>query len=107
MIARLVDFEPGRLRVYSRSREKIQAIAEAWRQQGAWSVITVRGYAPAPELAQQRADKIRGYFVRYGIPADFVVAVAQPALSTAGPGTVGLSIAACDATTPCARLALR
>ena len=88
VLRRVVDFEPGRVRVYSKSREKIQAIVRRWQQRTDWSVITVQGYAgTSAELGQRRADKIRGYLIRYGVPPERVVAVGHT-----GAATVELSI---------------
>lgn len=71
-LPQVVKFEPGRVRVYSQSREKIQAIVEQWKRSN-WSLITVHGYAArSAELGQRRADKIRGYLIRYGVPAAMV-----------------------------------
>lgn len=88
VLRRVVEFEPGRVRVYSKSREKIQAIVRKWQQRTDWSVITVQGYAGTSlELGQRRADKIRGYLIRYGVPPERVVA-----LGHIGGATVELSI---------------
>jgi outer membrane protein OmpA-like peptidoglycan-associated protein len=88
----IVHFDPGRVRVYSKSREKIQAIVHTWRQRTDWSVITVHGYAGGnAALGQRRAEKIRGYLIRYGIPPELVVA-----LGHAGGATVDLSIELCQ-----------
>jgi outer membrane protein OmpA-like peptidoglycan-associated protein len=98
---RVVDFEPGRVRVYSKSREKLQAIAEHWKQRTDWSVITVHGYAGgSADLGQQRADKIRNYLIRYGVPSELVVATGE-----AGTATSDLSIALCHGEEPCRRTA--
>lgn len=88
---RFVDFAPGRVRVYSKSRAKIAALANQWKHHEDWSVITVHGFAGTESLAQRRADKIRGYLIRYGIPADFVIAVAHEAESA----TTDLAIERC------------
>ena len=70
----LIEFEPGRVRVYSAGREKIQALVAQWKRHREWRTITVDGYAPrsrVPQsLAQRRAERIRDYLVRYGVPAD-------------------------------------
>jgi outer membrane protein OmpA-like peptidoglycan-associated protein len=79
----VVEFEPGRVRVYSKSREKIQALAEAWKTRADWSAITVDGYSGAAArsdaentaLGQRRAERIRDYLIRDGIPGDRIVAV--------------------------------
>lgn len=86
-LPRVVDFAPGRVRVYSKSREKLQAIVEQWKRAN-WWLITVHGHAAADaELARRRADKIRGYLIRDGVPPEMVVADGQ-----AGGATVDLSI---------------
>ena len=87
----VVDFAPGRVRVYSKGREKIQAIVESWRTHG-WSVITVHGYADAVALGQRRADKIRGYLVRYGVPPELVVAIGHASAPGDAVATAELSI---------------
>ncbi|NVB84030.1 MAG: hypothetical protein HOV81_36985 [Kofleriaceae bacterium] len=74
-VHRFVDFAPGRVRVYSKSRAKVEALADKWKHHADWSVITVHGFASSESLAQRRADKIRGYLIRYGVPAEFVIAV--------------------------------
>ena len=113
VMKRVIDFQPGRLRVYSQSREKIQRIAETWKKRSDWSVITVYGYGGASKgvhsgpgtLGQKRADKIRGYFIRYGVPAEDVVAVGH-ADEPGRAATVGLSIDVCTRESPCARSAV-
>ena len=86
-LSHVVTFEPGRVRVYSKAREKIQAIVEQWKRSN-WSLITVHGYAAgSAELGQRRAEKIRGYLVRYGVPPELVQTVGQT-----GNATVDLSI---------------
>lgn len=110
VMARVVDFEPGRVRVYSKSREKIQAIAETWKWRTSWSVITVHGYGASAQandvtLGQRRAEKIRDYFIRYGVPAEDVVAVGH-ADEPGTAATVGLSIDLCTRESPCARTAV-
>jgi outer membrane protein OmpA-like peptidoglycan-associated protein len=98
----VVDFAAGRVRVYSSSREKLQTIAERWHQHADWSVITVHGYG-AHELGQRRAEKLRGYLIRYGVPRELVVAVGHAAAIA----TADLSIELCPRDGSCARLARR
>lgn len=107
VMPRVVDFEPGRVRVYSKSREKIQAIAETWKWRTSWSVITVHGYGASTQandvaLGQRRAEKIRDYFIRYGVPAEDVVAVGH-ADEPGEAATIGLTIDLCTRESPCAR----
>jgi outer membrane protein OmpA-like peptidoglycan-associated protein len=73
----LVEFEAASARVYSATRERIQRIAKTWRSTGATAMITVHGYSDSldHELAEQRANRIRGYLVRYGVDADRIVTV--------------------------------
>jgi outer membrane protein OmpA-like peptidoglycan-associated protein len=98
-VQHVVEFEPGRVRVYSKSREKLQAIAEHWKQRTDWSVITVHGYAAGSAgLGQRRAEKIRGYLIRYGVPPELVVATGE-----SGGATVDLSIELCRASETCTR----
>jgi hypothetical protein len=100
----LVTFTPGSARVYSENREKLQLLAAAWRKNPRWSLITVEGYAghgSSAALALQRADKIRGYLVRYGVAADHVAAIPgiqlvdDPAADTST-GRVDLTVDFCD-----------
>jgi outer membrane protein OmpA-like peptidoglycan-associated protein len=102
---RVVDFAPGRVRVYSSSREKLRAIVERWRQHTDWSSITVHGYG-ALDLGQRRAEKIRGYLIRYGVPRELVVAVGHAAAGGAA-ATTDLSIELCPRDGSCARMASR
>ena len=99
----VVDFAPGRVRVYSSSRAKIQAIVARWQEHGDWSVITVHGYGSALDLGRRRAEKIRGYLIRYGIPGDLVVAVGHAAAAA----TTDLSIELCPRNGSCVRMARR
>jgi len=104
----LIAFEPGRARVYSKDRERLMALAAAWRRSDDWATITVEGHAGATRsaaLAQQRADIISAYLVRYGVAAEYVVAIAhEPARSearnerTAG-GRVELTLERCHRST--------
>jgi outer membrane protein OmpA-like peptidoglycan-associated protein len=84
----LIAFEPGRARVYSKDREKLMALAASWRRNNGWATITVEGYAGASSgaaLAQRRADKISDYLIRYGVAAEYVVAIAhEPVHGDAG-----------------------
>jgi outer membrane protein OmpA-like peptidoglycan-associated protein len=108
----LIMFEPGSARVYSRSREKLMALAASWRDHARWMVITVEGHADASHnvaLAQQRADKIRGYLIRYGVAAEYVVAIGHDPVPGDTPvkhatgGRVDLTIAFCDPTSEACR----
>jgi outer membrane protein OmpA-like peptidoglycan-associated protein len=93
----VVTFGPGTARVYSAGRERIAELARSWRTQPAWTVITVEGYSGTAGLAlgQIRADRVRGYLIRYGVDPEYVVAVARG--STKGPASrVDLAIALCD-----------
>jgi type IV pilus biogenesis protein CpaD/CtpE len=109
----VVDFAPGRVRVYSKSREKLRAIAASWKMHSDWSVITVRGFAGASArmqvenaaLAQRRAEKIRSYLIRYGVPPGLVVATRQRTVPGKAAATVELSIERCASAAPCARFA--
>lgn len=103
---RLVTFEPGRIRVYSESREKLARLATVWRDSVGWAEITVHGYADAGgrtsaanlALAQRRADKIRGYLIRYGVDPAYITAVGLPGAEADGPGAarhVDLAITRC------------
>ncbi|HEY0484407.1 MAG TPA: hypothetical protein VGD37_43100 [Kofleriaceae bacterium] len=89
----LIEFQPGSTRVYSRDREKLMAVAAAWRDRGRWTTITVESYGSDASLARRRADKIRSYLTRYGIAAELIVATTA---ARAGGGGVDLTIALCD-----------
>ena len=102
----VVDFQPGRVRVYSSGREKIQAIVARWHEHGDWSVITVDGYGSALDLGRRRAEKVRGYLIRYGVPGELVVAVGHAA-SGGTAATTDLSIELCPRDGSCARTARR
>jgi len=102
----LITFKPGTARVYSRDREKLMALAATWQEHVRWTTITIEGYADSPNnpaLALQRADKIRGYLIRYGVAADYVVAIDHPRMRADGPdhrdgGRVDLTIGFCSKT---------
>jgi type IV pilus biogenesis protein CpaD/CtpE len=89
-----VVFERMDARVYSADREKLMRFAAKWQQSAEWSVITVEGYAKNDALAQKRAEKIRGYLVKYGIDPEFIVAVGRT--SGQPKGHVDLTIGLCD-----------
>ena len=101
----VITFGAGTARVYSSGREKLEALARSWRDHPRWATITVDGYADAPSnfsLARQRADKVRGYLIRYGVAPRYVVAIGHshpradaPARPATG-GRVDLTIAVCD-----------
>jgi outer membrane protein OmpA-like peptidoglycan-associated protein len=107
----LITFGGGTARVYSSGREKLEALARSWREHPRWSMITVWGYADARNndaLAQQRADKVRGYLIRYGVASGYVIAIGQDPRADDTPhrrvtaGRVDLTIALCDqASTDC------
>jgi len=89
-----IAFEPGRVRVYSKDRERLMTLAASWQRNHEWATITVEGYAGASSdgLAQRRAEKISEYLVRYGVDAEYVVAVAH---EPAAGGHVDLTIERC------------
>jgi len=100
----LVTFKPGTARVYSKDREKLMALAASWQEHVRWTTITIEGYADTaanPALALQRADKIRGYLIRYGVAGDYVVAIDHPQVRADAPdrragGRVDLTIESCS-----------
>jgi len=102
----LITFKPGTTRVYSRDREKLMALAASWQEHVRWTTITIEGYADAPNhptLGLQRADKIRGYLIRYGVAADYVVAIDHPQVRADAPdwragGRIDLTIESCRKT---------
>ena len=82
---RLIEFEPGRVRVYSAGRQKIKELAHSWREHRL-GAITVEAYAApsglvdadaAQALAQRRAERIANYLVRYGVPREMITAVGR------------------------------
>ena len=85
VIPRILEFEPGRIRVYSESRERLAKIARQWRDNGGWGQITVHAHAlergrfsgAGHDLALRRAHRIRGYLIRYGIDPAYVVCAAH------------------------------
>jgi outer membrane protein OmpA-like peptidoglycan-associated protein len=109
----LVTFPLATGRVYSAGRERIAALAQAWNDHPTWRVITVDGYpdawarseAAGAALAQLRAERVRGYLIRYGLDPDSVVAVghassaADPSVNSIARSRVDLTIAVCDRTT--------
>lgn len=99
----VVTFDPGTARVYSAGRERIAELARSWQKQSAWTTITVEGYSGASGvgLGQIRADRVRGYLIRYGVEPEYVVAVGRGSAKGAV-SRVDLAIALCDdATAPC------
>jgi outer membrane protein OmpA-like peptidoglycan-associated protein len=103
----VITFEPGRARVYSSGREKIAALARSWRAHPRWTTITVEGYSEAGgkvALGGQRASRVRGYLIRYGVPPEYVVAIGHDTVRSSPPvkrpiaGRVDLAIAVCDST---------
>jgi hypothetical protein len=105
----VIGFEPGRARVYSKDRERLMALAESWRRDSGWATVTVESQAPAPgsiALAQRRVDRIAEYLIRYGVPGEYVVAIAYEPVhgdarnERAGQGHVALTLEHCPRTTP-------
>lgn len=112
-LASLITFEPGRARVYSSGREKIEVLARSWRAHGRWTTITVEGYSEGGSnaaLAEQRADRVRGYLIRYGVPPAYVVAIGGDnvrggsSVKRAIGGRVDLAIALCETTSEDCRI---
>jgi outer membrane protein OmpA-like peptidoglycan-associated protein len=77
LLFKLVEFAPSSTRVYSRERERLMALAKSWTTDGHGAVITVHGYSESLDLrlAEQRAQKIRRYLIKYGVAPDRVAAV--------------------------------
>ena len=96
----LFEFELGRVRVYSKDREKLQALAKAWKAEAKSDLITIEAFAGSAErdgaaLAQKRAARARDYLVKFGVAADRVVAKASVRAETKGPrlkGSIDLTI---------------
>lgn len=92
----LVVFEPGRVRIRSGARDVLRELAESWVENPSWGAITVEGYAEAAgrsaeenaALAARRADKVRGYLVRYGVDPSYVVVI-PPAPGRGGGDQIG------------------
>ncbi|MEO8700564.1 MAG: OmpA family protein [Kofleriaceae bacterium] len=101
----IITFTPYTARVYSAGREKIAAFARSWATHKGWGIITVEGYADArtatadrEALAQKRAERVRGYLIRYGVAAEYVVAVAGVSENRTAAARVDLAIEQCDRT---------
>ncbi len=103
-----LTFEPSSARVYSVDRERIQALAAAWQAHANWAVITIEGYPDAwmrseprkRALAEQRAERIRGYLIRYGVDPAYVTAIGHGDTAHKGAGSrVELTITLCDRAT--------
>jgi hypothetical protein len=89
--------------VYSKDREKIQAIATSWQQNTDWTMIAIEYPTGPSELGLARAERIRGYFVRYGVPAHLVTTVARADIDPTA-RSVGLSIDVCSRSASCSRM---
>lgn len=75
---KVFEFDIGRIRVRSKDRERIQALAETWKQQAHSDLITVDAFSSSVErdgaaIALQRAVKVKEYLVKFGVAADRVV----------------------------------
>ena len=96
VMPRVVDFEPGRVRVHNRRAASDPGDRRRpGSLRGDRAVITATAYGASTQgddadLGQRRAEKIRSYFIRYGVPAEDVVAVGH-ADEPGTPATVGLT----------------
>lgn len=74
---RLIEFAPRSARVYSSDREILQRMARTWLESGQQTMITVHGYSDSLDqrLADQRAERIRGYLIKSGVSPSRVTAV--------------------------------
>ena len=92
---RLIEFAPASARVYSADRELLARMAKTWLQSGEETMITVHGYSDSLdlEIAERRAQIIRGYLVKYGLSPSRVTAIGHT-LSKGGP-RIDLSIGRC------------
>lgn len=80
----VVTFEPGRRRIYWKTRKELEALARTVRATCPAATLTVEGYAFIPhdeeasiELGQQRADLVRNLLVRYGVAPQSIAAVSR------------------------------
>jgi outer membrane protein OmpA-like peptidoglycan-associated protein len=71
-MTKVVEFESGKARIYSKQREGLKEIAKQCRAHPEMKVL-VEGHAAAYneedsiELGQFRADVVRGLLIRYGV----------------------------------------
>lgn len=77
-----VLFEFAHARVRSLGRERVDAIASAWRAHPEWKRITVEGHADVrgsdgynQQLSQQRADNVKAQLVKDGFEAERIDAI--------------------------------
>lgn len=88
-LEKLVEFEFGKRRIYSKDREELADIARMCRANPNVKLI-VEGHAFARDeedsimLGQKRADLVRELLIRYGVSPDNVVATEASRLG--GPG---------------------
>lgn len=79
---KLITFEPGRRRIYSKGREELRKVARLAQATCPDAQITVEGNAyfandeeASIALGQARADLVRQLLVRYGMAPDAVIAI--------------------------------
>lgn len=98
---RFVTFEPGRRRVYWKSREELRLFATTVRATCPRATITVEGNAFVADdeersiaLGQARADIVRALLLKYGLAPDAVdaIGVARGTLAEGNGRHVNLAI---------------
>jgi outer membrane protein OmpA-like peptidoglycan-associated protein len=88
-IHKAVEFEYGRRRIYSKTREELAKIALAWRAHPN-TKITVEGHGYAYEeetsiaLGESRANLVRMLLIRYGVNPDNIEAVSRSRVGKPG-----------------------
>jgi outer membrane protein OmpA-like peptidoglycan-associated protein len=88
-IHRAVEFEYGRRRIYSKTREQLADIAKAVQARPDMT-ITVEGHAFARDeetsiaLGESRADLVRALLIRYGVHPNKVTAVGASRIGEPG-----------------------
>ncbi|MGF1466339.1 MAG: OmpA family protein [Sandaracinaceae bacterium] len=77
-----VLFDFGRARVKSRARPVLEAIVNLYRQHPEWTQVRIEGHADVrgtprfnQRLSELRAQQVRRWLVRFGIPGDAIDAV--------------------------------
>lgn len=109
----LVSFEPGRARVYSAGRERIQLVVERLRHEATVAELTLHAYADGRDLgvAQRRAYQVQRNLVKYGFPAARIRVVLHAASDLDPRETdrrrVDLVVTRCDRVAGCAAIADR
>ncbi|MDB4960890.1 MAG: OmpA family [Myxococcales bacterium] len=96
LLYKVVEFAPSSTRVYSREREQLMSLAKSWAATSHRAEITVHGYSDSLDLklAEHRAERIRGYLIKYGVDPARVATVGHTL--DQGGRRVDLAIASCE-----------